>query len=107
MELRDLVLGREAADIFGATRPEEVWRAVKRHGDAYPGALTLHVVGRSKAVARDELREFAAWYRANVSRNTRPGMERSPVEKAAPARPRVGNGRRAALREAIRRIETR
>lgn len=96
MELRDLALGREAAVIFGATRPEEVWRAVKRHAGAYPGSLTVHTVGRNKAVARDELRAFAAWYRANVHRNTRPGGVKPP---------QAIDGRRAALREAIRRIE--
>jgi len=44
--------------MLGVARADDVWRAVKRHGDAYPGALTIYTFGRLKAARRDELREF-------------------------------------------------
>lgn len=95
MELGDLAHGREAAEIFGAARVDEVWRAVARHGDVYPGELKVYTFGRKKAVPRTQLRDFTTWYRVGRSVNTRPNAPR-------PHRGRPRDG----LREAIRRIES-
>lgn len=110
-----LVTGKDAAAVFGATRSEEVWRAVKRHGEDYPGRIEAIEVGRGFAARRDELAAFSAWYRENVHRATRPNVKRSSPageqraaagarKQTAVARAAVSSERRAALREAIARV---
>lgn len=106
MELGDLVHGREAAEILGVARADDVWRAVRRHGDACPGALTVLQFGRMKAVGREELRGFAAWYNRHVRHPVAVrDMNRPPARlgEARAAERSVGDRRRA-LRAAIERI---
>lgn len=111
-----LAIGRDGIelwpdDLFGVTRPDAVWRAVDRHGAAYPGALQVVEIGKMKAARRDQLAGFARWYHANVRVSTSRWAGRQPgvvgeddetaagvaeVETAADL-----DARRAALREAI------
>ena len=107
--LSGLAHGREAAEIMGLTRADHVWRAVKLHGAAYPGGLTVLQFGRMKAVRREELRDFATWYDVNVRAAHPRGAKSEP--KATSPRPRVENAagltkeeRRRALGAAIERI---
>lgn len=107
MKLEELATGREAAEIFGNARPDEVWRAIRRHGENYPGRIELIRIGTTNAAPRDQLRDFAAWYRENVHRETWPGGRSRAARQAEPAvepvRPDMSE-RRAALRAAIGRI---
>lgn len=107
MAIEDLVCGAEAARMFGVARPESVWRAARRHGADYPGRIEVIAVGRGFAARRDELAAFAAWYRANVHRDTRPDAGRkSPAgEPRQKERRDEAAERRRALQKAIRFIQ--
>lgn len=109
--LDPLVGGSAAAEMMGMSRADHVWRAIARHGEEYPGRIVVVEVGRSKAVRRGELEAFAEWYVENVRSRSRWDAEsiaRRVEAKARVAEPVGGqefDGRRAALRAAIARIE--
>lgn len=103
-----LACGREAAEIMGMARSDDVWRAVARHGENYPGPLDVLVFNRMKAAPRDQLRAFAAWYGENVRAGTRwetRGAAAEPEPAAVAGSGKDNDARRAALRAAIGRIE--
>lgn len=105
--LREYVGGKEAAAIAGMDRADSVWRAVARHGAAYPRRIEVIELGRAKVARRDELAAFAAWYQANVHRDTRPNAARAvPVSPPEPVeKDEAAEKRRRALRAAIRFIQ--
>ena len=110
-----LVGGRVAAGMMDMARADHVWRAIAKHGKAYPGRIVVVEIGRAKAVRRDELAAFASWYvetvRAGSPRWGEGFVERRDAAKSKPVKSAVGEQesarRRAALREAIARIEQR
>ena len=76
--------GPEAARIFGVTRADEVWRAIRRHGRDYPGHIEIVKVFGANVVHRGDLIAFAQWYRVNIHRDTRPTkIDRRAALKAA------------------------
>ena len=116
-----LVGGRAAAGMMDMARADHVWRAIAKHGKAYPGRIVVVEIGRAKAVRRDELAAFAAWYVENVRAGSprwgegfierRDAAKSKPVKLVKLSKPAVGEQesarRRAALRAAIARIEQR
>ena len=119
-----LVGGRVAAGMMDMARADHVWRAIAKHGKAYPGRIVVVEIGRAKAVRRDELAAFARWYvetvRAGSPRWGEGFVERRDAAKSKPvkspklvkpSKSAVGEQesarRRAALRAAIARIERR
>ena len=122
-----LVGGRAAAGMMDMARADHVWRAIAKHGKAYPGRIVVVEIGRAKAVRRDELAAFASWYvetvRAGSPRwgegfierrdaaKSKPVKSPKLVKPSKPVKSAVGEQesarRRAALREAIARIEQR
>ena len=111
--LDSLVGGSAAAGMMGMSRADHVWRAIARHGEEYPGRIKVIEIGRAKAVRRDELEAFARWYVENVRSRSRWDAEsiaRRDEAKARVVEPVGGqefDGRRAALRAAIRQLEER
>ena len=111
--LDSLVGGSAVAKLMGMSRADHVWRAIARHGEEYPGRIKVIEIGRAKAVRRDELEAFARWYVENVRSRSRWDAEsiaRRDEAKARVVEPVGGqefDGRRAALRAAIRQIEER
>lgn len=121
--LDSLVGGGAAAGMMDMSRADHVWRAIANHGDRYPGRIEVVEIGRAKAVRRDELAAFAAWYVANVRAGSRwdeafmaqrDAARAQAAEAVKPAGSVVGGresgdesrlGRRAALRAAIAKIE--
>ncbi len=90
------VWGQEAAELAGMDRADSVWRAIERHGADYPGRIDVEQIGNAYLVRRDELTDFAAWYRANVHRDTRPEKRGDTAEL---------DRRRRTLRRAIAFIQ--
>lgn len=117
--INSLVSGRAAAGMMGMSRADHVWRAIARHGEDYPGRIEVVEIGRAKAVRRDELEAFTRWYVENVRAGSprwgedfvarREAAKAQAVEPGKAAGPGMGGQesarRRAALREAITRIE--
>jgi hypothetical protein len=70
MNLTDFAHGRAAADLMNLFRADAVWRAIAKHGAAYTdqtgNEIAVVTIGTKKAVRRDELTSFAAWYQTAV-----------------------------------------
>lgn len=107
--INPLVGGRAAAGMMGVSRADHVWRAIAKHGEEYPGRITVVEIGRAKAVRRDELEAFAEWYVENVRAQSPRWNPEAVARREAERREvleAVGD-RRAALRAAIRQIKER
>jgi hypothetical protein len=75
MNLNDYAHGRDAAGLMNLSTADNVWRAVARHGERYAvetgNEIDVITVGSKKAVQREQLTAFAAWYDTAV-RQRRP-----------------------------------
>jgi hypothetical protein len=70
MDLTDFAHGRIAADLMNLSTADNVWRAIAKHGATYTdqtgNVIEVVTIGTKKAVRRDELTGFAAWYETAV-----------------------------------------